>query len=74
MTRVFFVKRFRLSKSCISIFTHGQTPITQKQLIMHVEVMLRNMVRLHRWISVASVSRCLEPLMKPSTAGLRRQL
>ena len=41
---------------------------------MHVEVMLRNMVRLHRWISFASVARYLEPLMKLSTAGLRRQL
>ena len=50
----FFVNRFWLPKSCLSIFTHGQTPTTPKQLIMYVEVMLRNMARLNRCINYCS--------------------
>ena len=50
----FFVNRFWLPKSCLSIFTHGQTPTTPKQLIMHVEVMLPKMARLHRYINYCS--------------------
>ena len=50
----FFVNHFWLHKSCLSIFTHGQTLTTPKQLIMHVEVMLRNMARLNRCINYCS--------------------
>ena len=50
----FFVNHFWLPKSCLSIFTHGQTLTTPKQLIMHVEVMLRNMARLNRCINYCS--------------------
>ena len=54
------VNRFRLPKSCLSIYTHGQTPTTPKQLIMQVEVMLRtgapvrNMARSHRCVHYCS--------------------
>ena len=50
----FFVNHFWLPKSCLSIFTHDQTPTAPKQLIMYVEVMLHNMARLHRCISYFS--------------------
>ena len=50
----FFVNHFWLPKSCLSIFTHDQTLTTPKQLIMHVEVMLRNMARLNRCINYCS--------------------
>ena len=51
---MFFINRFRLPKSCLSLFTHGQTPSTPKQLIMHVEVMLCNITSLHHYINYCS--------------------
>ena len=39
------------AKSCLSIFTHGHAPTTSKQLIMHVNLMLRKMAKFHPCIN-----------------------